>query len=481
MAEGGTLIASRSPGQWRLALMENGRAGEFHILRDHRPPVAGAFFWGRVARILPGINAAFVDIGLERAGFLAGADAKWAKGGKDAPIANLLHEGEMLRLQALSDPRPGKGAKLTAALSLAGAFLAFSPTRPGVALSGKITDATARARIKSALDSFARPNEGWVARTRAQDQDAAACMSEADVLRSRWDAVESAFKTAQTAGRIAHENNPLQDFLTERPEITHLICDDAVRARQITQSFPHIKVDIRAMEADLFASLELEDDWHAALAADIALFGGGRIRIEQTAALIAIDVDSGGETGADAAMRANREAAAEIARQIRLRSLAGHIVVDFAGLPRARRKEVRDALAHALSQTFVHETHAGDPPALTPLGLVELTRPRKGAALADMWFEPCGACEMGCVPSVETAALTALRDLLQIWRAPGAAGIPTLRASPPLIALLRGPLMAARHEAESRLGQTIRLAPETRWARNAYDANLERPETGTAP
>ncbi|MBC8338896.1 MAG: Rne/Rng family ribonuclease [Alphaproteobacteria bacterium] len=467
------ILISTSPGETRTALLSGGRLVEFLIERKGRESLVGNIHMGRVTAVVETIGAAFVSIGQERDGFLALAEARPA-GETGGGIGDFVNEGDAVLVQVQRDPVEDKGAKLTCHVSLAGAYLIFLPFESGVSVSRRITGGAERGRLKTLANSLAAGQGGCIVRTQAEDADEEDLREDAARLMERWRDIQEKADAANPPARV-HEGaglacRALRDFGGEA--LREIVVDDAGALNRVRgfcdAEMPWLAplVSLQKGPDDLFEATGAAEQIDAAFRPKVGLAGGGSIIIGQTPALTAIDVNSGEQD----AFKANLEAAAEIARQIRLRNISGLIVVDFLRLKdEGRKKVVLDALKKAATADPLVLNVAG----FTRLGLVEMTRPRHGLSLMHV---VCGPDLLEPVPSVETQALEALRRVLieASVGMGGKAGV-TLRAPEGVIAALKGsggadsPAALALTQAQDRLGLAIGLEPDHTLAEGQCD------------
>ncbi|HZB90359.1 MAG TPA: ribonuclease E/G, partial [Stellaceae bacterium] len=351
----GELLLSCSPGEVWAALVRDGALAGLKVLRDVPGARTGDVLLGRVVALKPALPAALIDIGLDRPGFLSAEDA--------APGSGLagLHEGQAVIVQVTKEARADKATGLTLRLTLEGRLLALTPGRQGSSADPALDPDEAR-RLTGALAALARPDEGFRLRKAATEASPEALRAEFEALRRRWQAMAAASRAATPPQPLEARATPvtlaLAQFLSEEPGA--IIIDDRPAlgearswlARQAPALIERLQLHREAMP--LFEERGVAGDIAAALSPRVALAAGGALIIEETAAATVIDVDlgsaagGGGEAGR-AALAQNLAAAAEVARQIRLRGLAGPIVVDFIGMRRRQeREQVRAALAAAL-------------------------------------------------------------------------------------------------------------------------------------
>jgi len=439
------ILVEESPLETRVARLEDGRLASLDILRPGEESRIGAIWLGRVRRVVPGMEAAFVEIGEAKAGFLTASDARARKpeAPREAGIATLLHEGEALLVQAIRDPVGEKGIRLSAAISLAGRDLVHTPLEPGIRVSRKIEDDGLRKRLSALIGGLGLAG-GFVVRTAAAKTPADTVVREAQSLAARWTALTEAMRH-QTAPRLAlAAPDPVVDRVLEAGGSPDAIVVEGhlafARLRSTLETMaPQLlgRLALHAERQPLFEARGVEGAIELALSRRVPLPSGGAIVIESTEALVAIDVD-GGSVGAAgdaeaARLRVNLEAAEEIARQVRLRDIGGTIVIDFI---RLREPQSHRALGSRLEQGF-----AGDPgmpriAPLSPFGLVEMTRRRTGPSLDARLSEICAPCEgSGRRPASAAVAADAGRQLSRAIRA-GATGPFRLIAAPEVAAHL---------------------------------------------
>ncbi len=452
------ILIDARPGETRAALMEGERLVE--ILVDRGGSVVGNVYLGRVVKVLAGVQAALVDIGLDRPGFLGLAEARPAgvEGGRDA-IKDYAVEGDAILVQATRDPFENKGARLTTRPALAGRYLVLTPEEPGVRVSRRIHDAGARERLERALDG----DPGVIVRTEAANADPADLSKEKARLIERWREIRATSPKPPALLHADGDSLTLALRLASLSDLRRVVLSDPTalaRARALCErDAPEALSLLESHKGPdpLFEAFGVEDQIATALAPRVGLPSGGSLLFGDAPALASIDVNTGGANHGgkeETALGTNLEAAPEIASQVRLRNVAGLIAVDFAPMrKRENRKKVLDALKAALD---------GDPRAprvggFTRFGLVEITRRRDHDSLANTLKATCPVCEgSGLVSSPESVALDALaRFAREAQISPGAT--PTLTAPPAVVDMLRGPLAPARQALEERLGRTVPL------------------------
>lgn len=417
-------LLSRSPGETRVALLRGDTLLELHLFRDSRPG-SGDCLWGRVLSRLPG--AALIDIGAADPAFLPS---------EDMPGNAIPPPGQRVLVQVVQEPRHGKGAKVTGRISVTGPLLAYTPMRSGVSLSSKVVDKATRSRLQDWGRRALAGEEGVVLRTQAATAPEAALEAELHTARQRWDRI-------QTQGE---RPLPLAQALQGR-QVAEVLCEGRDAVMQARAARPDLAgVIVAAKGGDLFAATGIDEEIESLLAPTVPLPGGAALHIQATAALTALDVDAGPLKPEEA----NRLAVAEIARQIRLRALAGMIVIDFVA-PRRDVFTAKKMLAQDLRQALSADPVPVQVLGVSALGLVELRRDRLRPPLADLLLTPATPA-----PLPEAAALAALHRAVRMGLAmPGR--WPRLRVSAAVAGLLDGPLRPARQEAETTLGGPLGL------------------------
>jgi len=479
------LLIALSPGEARWALREAGRVVELGVERERAGPRSGEIVLARVRAVVPSANAAFLDLGGGQEGFLSGRDArhKLAPGFTAAAspetddIASLVNEGEALLVQIKRQAIGDKAAQVTAALALAGWRVVLTPGHAGIRLSRRITDAAERERLTELARDLAGGHDGeeagLILRTAAAGADTDALTGEANSLTARWGSLREAAAGAKAPAAVETAPTPLAAVLRDRADLqpTRIQLDGRAGLAEAQAWLSAIEPGLteRAEAAmgkrPLFEAEGIDDEFDAAFAAEVALPGGGSLVIEPTAALVAVDVNTGGRTGKQgrAILETNLAAAKAVARQIRLRNLAGLIAVDFLRMRSANERDrVLAALRAALAKTVPDAETGG----FTRFGLVEIVRPRSRPALHEALGEAVPGA--GWRASAETVALAALRSALRV--AADAPGRPLrLRAAHDVIAALRSTLKPAHGALEATLGLAVEMIGDPALGREDFD------------
>jgi ribonuclease G len=457
------ILASVSPGETRIAGRAAGKAVELHRFLHGRSTMSGNIHVGRIARVVPGMGAAFVEIGASRSGFLPFPVEAGAKA--------VLHEGARVLVQVSREPERGKGAQLSTDIRLPGRLLVFAPRGNGIHVARRIGGDAEAPRLAEALSSFAKPEEGWMARTNAAGASRHDLILEADALRAAWRAVEEASASAAPPALVYSEPSPIVRVLRDRagPALARVAVDErnahAAAAEFLRAYLPEKAPSLSFYKGrlPLFEAEGIEEEFESLLHRRVSLPSGGTLVIERTEALWAIDVNTGRNVAAStpkASMLAtNIEAAAEAARQIRLRDLAGLIVIDFVHMDDAgARGRVMAALTAALADDPSPARVAG----FSDLGLVELSRRRTRPSLADELGSACAECSgEGSIRAPLATALAALRGALA--EAPERADVKSVRiavASAVAEAFATAEGSVARDELAQRIGRPVEIVAD---------------------
>lgn len=465
----------------RIALLDAGRLVELAVNRDGDDTMVGDVYLGRVDKVVPGMQAAFVDLGLHRAGFLAAIDA--AVLGPDPtatpPIEDVLKDGDYLLVQVSKDPIGDKGPKVTADVTFAGRALVYTPLSPTLAVSRRLADAAERERLLALGQGLRGEKDGFILRTVAEGAEAAELAAEAAGLRQLWRELEAKLPAARSKApvRLHRDLDPVTRALRDHagPNVRSIRIDDGealTLARTYVGRFAPMLAGRLAWHRGpdpLFGRHNVEQQIDTALRPRVRLPSGGEITIQATEGLTAIDVDSGsyvsGRNQSETCRVINLEAAAEIARQLRLRAIGGLIVIDFIHMNDAATVEqVLSAFNQALSDDPAPIRVAG----MSELGLVEMTRRRVREPLAHLLTEACPACDGdGRVPTFATA----LAELLRAVAREAARGVgPVLVRAAPELAQALGP--ERRRELERRVGRAVEWRSETGWSRRHWDVTI---------
>jgi len=422
------ILVNVTPQETRVAVAASGVVQELLVERAASRGLVGNIYSGRVARVLPGMQSAFIDVGMERAAFLHVADVRGARE-SERPIEKLLAESETVLVQVVKDPIGTKGARLSTQISIAGRLLVYLPHDPHIGISQKIGDESGRQQLRARLQELLPPDEkgGFIIRTLAEDASEDELRADLDYLRNLWRVVRERSLGA-TPPKLVYEDLSLsQRVLRDMvgAETQRIIVDSRETWQKLTAFAEHYMPRVRGRiehytgERPLFELHDVEAEIERALSRRVELKSGGTLVIDQTEALTTIDVNTGGFVGGrsldDTIFKTNLEAAQAIARQLRLRNLGGIIVIDFIDMASSEHQNaVLEELRRALARDRTRVTLNG----FTALGLVEMTRKRTRESLAHVLCEPCPTCEgRGEVKTAHTVCYEILREILREARA----------------------------------------------------------------
>ena len=484
------ILVNVNPRETRAALLENGVLQEVFIERESRRGLAGNIYKGRVQRVLPGMQAAFVDVGLERTAFLHVSDI--LRGGetggetgveageeREARIRELVSEGQDVLVQVVKDPLGTKGARLTTFITIPSRYLVFLPYGSGLGVSARIEDDEERARLREILEHIAVTFPGgWIVRTAAEGAPRDALRADMLFLGKLWEAISAQGKRC-ASGSLVHADldlplRLLRDLLA--PRVERVRVDDAgvyARMRQFATSFipeMELKIEVYAEPRPIFDMYAVEDEIARALERKVPLKSGGYLVIDQTEAMTTVDVNTGAYVGhrnlEETIFRTNLEAAQAIARQLRLRNLGGIIIVDFIDMEEEdHRKQVLAAFEHALQGDHARNQITE----VSRLGLVEMTRKRTRESLEHILCRACPACHgRGSVKTPESVCYEIFRDILRQSRQFDFQELLVLAHAEVLDLLLdeEAPSLA---ELESLTGKPIRLQAESGYSHDQFD------------
>ncbi len=419
------ILINVTPRETRVAITGAGVVQELLIERTASRGLVGNICMGRVARVLPGMQSAFIEIGLERAAFLHVADIweqRKANGEPAKPIEKILAEGEPVLVQVLKDPIGSKGARLSTQISIAGRMLVYLPHDPHIGISQKIEDESGRAALRDRLRELLPADEkgGFIVRTRAESASEDELRADIDYLRHLWRVIQERARGAAPPQLLYQDLSLAQRVLRDMVSAgtARVIVDSRENFQKLAAFADSYMPRVRGRlehytgERPLFDLYNVETEIERALSRRVELKSGGYLIIDQTEALTTIDVNTGGYVGSrnfdDTIFKTNLEAAQAIARQLRLRNLGGIIIVDFIDMQSdEHRAAVLEEFKKALSRDRTRITVNG----FTALGLVEMTRKRTRESLAHVLCEPCPTCGgRGEVKTPHTVCYEILRE-----------------------------------------------------------------------
>jgi ribonuclease G len=420
------ILINVTPQETRVAVIYLGAVQELHIERTSQRGLVGNVYLGKVSRVLPGMQSAFIDIGLDRAAFLHVGDIVEARCDNcPRPIEKVLHEGQSILVQVIKDPIGAKGARLSTQISMAGRFLVYLPQETRIGISQKIEDESERELLRERLTRVLPQDQhgGFIIRTMANMADDTELASDVEYLRTLWDAIQARSENRPGPAPIYQEldlsHRVLRDFSTS--ETTRILVDSRETFQRIDAFAAEFtrnvagKISLYTAERPLFDLYGVEDEIEKALGRRVDLKSGGYLIVDQTEALTTIDVNTGsftsGRTFDETIFKTNLEAAQTIARQLRLRNLGGIIILDFIDMDSQEHKAaVLAELSKALARDRTRMTING----FTSLGLVEMTRKRTRESLTRVLCEPCPTCQgRGQIKTAQTTCYEILRAIMR--------------------------------------------------------------------
>ena len=431
----GELLINVTPSETRVALIENGVLQEVHIEREARRGLVGNIYLGKVIRVLPGMQAAFVDIGLEKAAFLHAADINTRlmtnqddnENEQIPDIRTLVHEGQFLMVQVVKDPLGTKGARLTTDITIASRYLVLMPNASHAGVSQRIEDVEERTRLKDIVSPYCDDEHGFIVRTAAEGAGEQELKHDADFLRRVWHKVKERKQRKQIKQAVYQDLalafRVLRDFVGI--ELERIRIDSKLYFEQLaefTQEFvPELTpvLEYYPGERPIFDLFDVESEIQRALHRKIELKSGGYLIIDQTEAMTTIDINTGAFVGhrnlEETIFNTNIEATQSIARQLRLRNLGGIIIIDFIDMTNDdHKRRVLNSLEMALAKDNVKFSISG----FSKLGLVEMTRKRTRESLEHILCGECSVCSgRGNLKTVETVCFEILREIVRVNRA----------------------------------------------------------------
>jgi ribonuclease G len=482
------ILINVTPSEVRAALLENGVLQEVYVERLVRRGLISNIYKGRVLRALPGMQAAFIDIGLQRTAFLHASDivGNQPNNGNDEvpPIRELVREGDEIMVQVVKDPLGNKGARLTTFITLPSRHLVLLPCSDMVGVSARIEDEQERERLRTMVEEMLAEHNlecGAIVRTVAEGMEKEALLGDLRYTRKLWDVVRERCQSASVKSLI-HEDlslpmRVLRDMVTSDIESILVDSEDDFDAmREFADTYlPDIDLNIELYKRrrPIFDLHGIEDEIRKSLDRSIPLKSGGYLIFDQTEAMTTIDINTGGYVGhrnlEETIYRTNLEAAVAIARQLRLRNLGGIIIIDFIDMEEEdHRENVLQALERALSRD--HARHQLTP--VSPLGLVEMTRKRTRESLQHVLCEDCPSCEgRGFVMTAETVCFEIFREIIRQSRQFEFDEVMVL-AHQGVIELLLDEQARSLAELGELTGKSIRLQTESLYLQDQFDVIL---------
>ncbi len=455
----------------RVAILEDGHLVEFTVERQDEQRRAGNIYLGKVENVLPGMQAAFIDIGEEKNAFIyiddvisKDSENENTEEQKNLSIKDLLHEGQEIMVQMIKEPIGTKGARVVTQITIPGRYLVLIPTTDYIGVSRRIENEAERERLKAIANSFKGPGSGLIIRTAAEDVEAAELQSDYEFLINVWKKIHKKIKKGPCPSLLYRDHDLLyrilRDYLSK--EVNRLLIDDLDAyskaidlIKSLAPSFKN-RIQLYTNEVPLFELYNVESQLERALKKKVWLDSGAYLVFDQTEALTVIDVNTGKFTGTinleDTVFQTNLMAAEEIAKQIRLRNLGGIIIIDFIDMVSDdERAKVITKFQTELQKDKTKVNVLG----FTSLGLLELTRKKVKQSLREILQTECPKCEgTGYIPSLDSYAQKALRSIQQL-----ANNLPVeallLGVNPQIASILIGPGGANLDKIEKNLNKTI--------------------------
>ncbi len=478
------ILINVTPQETRVAVIHLGAVQELHIERTSQRGLVGNVYLGKVSRVLPGMQSAFIDIGLDRAAFLHVGDIVEARCDNcPRPIEKVLHEGQSILVQVIKDPIGAKGARLSTQISMAGRFLVFLPQETRIGISQKIEDESEREMLRERLTRVLPQDQhgGFIIRTMANVADDAELAADVEYLHTLWDAIQARSENRTGPALIYQEldlaHRVLRDF--SNADTGRILVDsretflkmDAF-ASEFTRNVAG-KISHYIAERPLFDLYGVEDEIERALGRRVDLKSGGYLIVDQTEALTTIDVNTGSFTSGrsfdETIFKTNLEAAQTIARQLRLRNLGGIIILDFIDMD---SQEHKAAVLAELSKSLTRDRTRMTINGFTSLGLVEMTRKRTRESLARVLCEPCPTCQgRGQIKTAQTICYEILRAIMREARQFNAREY-RIMASQTVIDLFLDEESQSIAQLSDFIGKPISLQVESLFSQEQYDIIL---------
>jgi ribonuclease G len=488
------ILINWSPQETRVAVVEYGAVQELHVERTLERGLVGNVYLGKVVRVLPGMQSAFIDIGLERAAFLhvadlmssinsrhADADGAASPAAAPKPIEKQLFEGQAIMVQVLKDPIGTKGARLTAQISIAGRLLVFLPQDNHIGVSQKIPSAQ-REELRQRLQALTGDmGGGFILRTNGEDATDAELGEDIAYLRKTWARIKDAALRLPPTSVLHQDLSLLQRVLRDMvvENTLSIRIDSREQFDQLklfaTEFMPATlqRLQLHSGERPIFDLFNIDEEIAKALGRRVDLKSGGYLIIDQTEALTTVDVNTGGFVGArnfdDTIFKTNLEASLAIARQLRLRNLGGIVIVDFIDMVQASH---RDAVLAEFQKQLARDRIKTHVNGFSALGLLEMTRKRTRESLAHQLCEPCSACMgKGVVKTARSIGYDILREILREARQFNPREFRVI-ASPKVIELFLDEESQHLAGLSDFIGKPISLQAEAAMAQEQYDIVL---------
>lgn len=480
------ILINVTPPETRVAVVENGVVQELFIERTKRQSLVGNIYRGKVTRVLPGMQAAFVEIGLDRAAFLHVSDIKGSYCNSNNPdsesIEDHLREGQPIVVQINKEPLGTKGARVSTDLSFPSLYMVYMPYCEANCVSQRIDSEEERDRLIKVMSGVSEENGSgaFIARTVAEGADEAALQADMRFLLKLWKSLQPQIKSGQAG--LLHQDlslgmRVLRDFY--RDQVDKIKVDSRenfLKLRQFAEEFLPEKADLiehYTGSRPIFDLYHIEEEIQKALDRKVQLKSGGHLVFDQTEAMTTVDVNTGGFVGRrsleETIFKTNMEAVRAIARQVRFRNLGGIIILDFIDMQdESHKQQVLDALSNCLANDYTRTSLSE----VSALGLVEMTRKRSRESLEHMLCEPCPVCAgRGTLKTPETTCFEIFREITRDAKQYNTSELLVLASNEVVDMFLDE---AAEHltELEDFIGIRIKLRVETLYSQEQYDVIL---------
>ncbi len=468
------IIGNIMPEETRMAVVEDGSLKDFSVERDDENHIVNHIYRGTIQNILPAMQAAFVNIGRRKNAFLAMSDIFPRAATKEQIQQTRISVGQSVLVQVIKEEQGSKGAKVTANVSIAGRYAVLMPTVDYIGVSKKIRDEEERNRLRQVAGDLKPKGMGIIIRTVAKGVKEADLTADIQYLLHTWESVERRYKLAKKPKLLYREADlvmrTVRDHCTS--DVKKVIVDDKDAYERMCQVFPgdewRNRIELYQGQDPIFDAYHLEEQVQSLMAREVPLPSGGNLIIDRTEALTVVDVNSARYTGSstlqDTIFHVNKEAAVEIARQLRLRDIGGIILIDFIDMAQpARRKEILDILARETASDC-SKTHVLG---MTALNLVEITRRKSRQSLHQVQFSPCNICGgSGYLFAPETVAIQIIRRLRHLVQVKHIKGDLEICAHADVLAILKE--KKRREGLERELARTLYFEESTHPNREVY-------------
>ncbi|MDH5435955.1 MAG: ribonuclease G [Gammaproteobacteria bacterium] len=480
------ILINRTPQETRVAIVENGILQELYIERSRKRGLVGNIYKGKVSRILPGMQAAFIDIGLERTAFLHASDIVTENDDHDETpqINSLLHDGQDVIVQVIKDPLGTKGARLTTQLSIPSRLLVYMPGVSHVGISQRIENEDERDRLKATVKSLMESTQeknGYIVRTVAEGANENELRNDMRFLQRLWDSIQEDIPNIKT-GTVVYEDlslalRVLRDMLGVDVEKVRIDSREIYQKATefVNQFLPELAdcIEHYPGERPIFDLYSVEDEIQKALERKVQLKSGGHLVFDQTEAMTTIDVNTGAFVGSrnmeETIFKTNLEAAQAIARQLQLRNLGGIIIIDFIDM---QEEEHKRQVLRALEKSLARDRARNNICEVSSLGLVEMTRKRTRESLEHVLCQSCPTCQgRASVKTAETVCYEIFREILREARQFDAQTLMVLAAQE-VVDLLLDEESDSVAELEEFTGKTIKFQVESLYMQEQFDVVL---------